>query len=161
MLEVQIDRPLDFAAVTDHGEFLGQLSVCTLDSSRLGYWWPHCGMTRSSNQWVQLLAVDWWTGLSGQKKSEKSYSFACALSDCSSAGTDIWRSIQRAAEDNYDRSENCSFTTFVGYEYTDSPDRLNMHRNVIFRNASVIQSPITTYETGRYNFPSLWKGLRE
>ena len=161
VLEVQIDRPLDFAAVTDHGEFLGQLSVCTLDSSRLGYWWPHCGMTRSSNQWVQLLAVDWWTGLSGQKKSEKSYSFACALSDCSSAGTDIWRSIQRAAEDNYDRSKNCSFTTFVGYEYTDSPDRQNMHRNVIFRNSSVIQSPITTYETGRYNFPSLWKGLRE
>ena len=36
-----------------------------------------------------------------------------------------------------------------------------MHRNVIFRNSSVIQSPITTYETGRYNFPSLWKGLRE
>jgi len=35
-----------------------------------------------------------------------------------------------------------------------------MHRNVIFRNDKVIEKPITTYETGRYNFPELWRGLR-
>ncbi|MDE0759884.1 MAG: DUF3604 domain-containing protein, partial [Pseudomonadales bacterium] len=78
----QLNRPLDFAAVTDHGEFLGQIGVCTEDSSELGYWWPHCSMTRSTQQWVQLYAADWWTGLSGQKEAEKSESFACTLSDC-------------------------------------------------------------------------------
>ena len=29
----RIDRPLDFAAVTDHGEFLGQVRVCTAESA--------------------------------------------------------------------------------------------------------------------------------
>ena len=161
LLGVKIPRPLDFAAITDHAEFLGQLSVCTQDSSALGYWWPHCAITRSTNQWVQLIAVDWWTRLAGQKTAEKEVSMACSLSDCDAAGNDTWSQIQQAAEDHYDRSVNCEFTTFVGYEYTDAPDRNNMHRNVIFRNAEVSAVPISTYETGRYNFPGLWQALRE
>ncbi len=160
LLEARISRPMDFVAVTDHGEFLGQLDVCTNDAGRLGYWWPHCAMTRSTQQWIQLLAADRWTKLSGQQDAEKQYSFACTLSDCDAAGRDAWRRIQEAAEAHYDRSESCSFTTFVGYEYTDAPNRLNMHRNVIFRNDKVVDLPITTYETGRYNFPGLWQSLR-
>ncbi len=161
MLRNRISRPLNFAAVTDHGEYLGQIEVCTGDPGRLGYWWPHCAMTRSTGQWTQLIALDWWSGLSGQKEDEKAYSFACTLSDCVSAGKDAWQRIQQAAEDHYDRTEACEFTTFVGYEFTDSPERQNMHRNVIFRNHDVIDAPISTYETGRYNFPELWRGLRE
>ncbi len=157
----KLARPLDFVAVTDHAEYLGQLSVCTQDAGRLGYWWPHCVMSRSDNLWVQLYAAEWWTGLAGQKLDAAEPSFACTLSDCTAAGDDAWRRIQQAAEDHYDRSADCSFTTFVGYEYTDSPDRQNMHRNVIFRNEAVTEMPISTYETGRYNFPSLWAGLRE
>ena len=160
-LGVKIPRPLDFVAITDHAEFLGQLGVCTQDSSRLGYWWPHCAITRSTNQWIQLIAVDWWTRLAGQQTAEKEVSMACTFSDCAVAGRDAWTQIQQAAEDHYDRSENCKFTTFVGYEYTDAPDRKNMHRNVIFRNAEVSVAPISTYETGRYNFPELWQALRE
>ena len=161
LLRNRISRPLNFAAVTDHGEYLGQIEVCTGDPGRLGYWWPHCAMTRSTGQWTQLIALDWWSGLSGQKEDEKAYSFACILSDCVSAGKDAWQRIQQAAEDHYDRTEACEFTTFVGYEFTDSPERQNMHRNVIFRNEDVIDAPISTYETGRYNFPELWRGLRE
>ena len=160
-LSARISRRLDFAAVTDHGEFLGQIEVCTGDSGRLGYWWPHCAMTRSQSFWVQLFAADWWSRLAGQKTGEKAYSFACSLSDCASAGKAVWQRIQQAAEDHYDRSSACAFTTFIGYEFTDSPDRQNMHRNVIFRNEDVIDLPISTYETGRYEFPKLWRALRE
>ena len=160
LLTIQISKPLDFVSVTDHGEFLAPIDICSNDSGRLGYWWPHCAMTRASSQWVQLLAADWWTGLAGQKEGEKSHSFVCTLSDCEGAGRDAWGRVQQAAEDHYDRSETCAFTTFVGYEYTDSPQRQNMHRNVIFRNEDVVDLPITTYETGRYNFPDLWRGLR-
>lgn len=161
LLRTRIPRPLDFAAVTDHGEYLGQIEVCTGSSGRLGYWWPHCVMTRSTGQWTQLLALDWWSGLAGQKDEERAYSFACSLSDCASAGRDAWQRIQQAAEDHYDRSEVCAFTTFIGYEFTDSPERKNMHRNVIFRNEQVTDMPISTYETGRYNFPRLWRELRK
>ena len=159
-LVAQLARPLDFAAVTDHAEYLGPIDVCSEDAGRLGYWWPHCMATRAGNQWVQLFALDLWTRLAGQQDVASAHSFACTLSDCDAAGAAAWGRIQQAAADHYDRSAACSFTTFVGYEYTDSPERRNMHRNVIFRNAAVTDMPISNYDTGRYNFPKLWQGLR-
>lgn len=81
-IEARIGRPLDFTAVTDHAEFFGQINVCTLDDSQLGYWWPHCMMTRASNIWLQLLAANWWTDLGGQLEDPPSKSFACSVSDC-------------------------------------------------------------------------------
>ena len=53
-----IDRPLDFAAVTDHGEFLGQVAVCTAETG-MARFWPLCAMSRANNLWVQLLADSW------------------------------------------------------------------------------------------------------
>jgi hypothetical protein len=156
----RIQRPLDFTSVTDHSEYLGQIDVCTRDSSRLGYWWPHCVMTRSSSLWIQLLAATWWTDLGGMSESP-SRSFACSLSDCDGARAETWARIQEATEQAYDRTSACRFTTFVGYEYTDAPNAFNMHRNVIFRNEHVVRSPISTHETGSYNFPRLWELLRE
>jgi hypothetical protein len=157
----RIQRPLDFAAVTDHAEFLGQINICTADAGKLGYWWPHCMMTRASNIWVQLLAANWWTDLGGQLENEQRKSFACSLSDCDAANAEVWSSIQQAAEDHYDRSASCAFTTFVAYEYTEAFDQNNMHRNVIFRNERVTDSPVSVYDTGRDGFPALWRGLRQ
>jgi hypothetical protein len=157
----RIQRPLDFASVTDHAEYLGQIGVCTEDASKLGYWWPHCVMTRANHFWTQLLAASWWTSLGGMADGDPESSFACTLSDCVAAGSDRWQRIQQSAEAAYDRSASCKFTTFVGYEYTDAPNAFNLHRNVIFRNENVAASPISTYETGSNNFPLLWKLLRE
>ena len=156
----RIQRPLDFASVTDHAEYLGQINVCTQDSGKLGYWWPHCIMTRSQNFWTQLLAASWWTSLGGIQSDDPSRSFACTLSGCDEPRRATWEAIQRAAEDAYDRSPACRFTSFVGYEYTDAPNAFNLHRNVIFRNAQVTETAISTYDTGKYNFPKLWELLR-
>lgn len=156
----KIARPLDFAAVTDHAEYLGPVGVCTTDPWKLGYWWPHCIMTRSSHLWTQLVAASWWTKL-GVMGGTGSYSFACTLSDCEEASSEAWRLIQRSAEAAYDRSSECRFTTFVGYEYSDAPDANNMHRNVIFRNERVPATPFSAHDTGAYNFPKLWELLRE
>ena len=160
-VKAQIQRPLDFASITDHAEYFGQINVCTIDSSKLGYWWPHCVMTRSSHFWTQLLAASWWTSLGGMAKGDPSYSFACTLSDCDAARATTWGRIQQAAEEHYDRSADCEFTTFIGYEYTDAPETANLHRNVIFRNENVTPNAISTYETGSYNFPALWVELRK
>jgi hypothetical protein len=93
-------------------------------------------------------------------EEEPSRSFACTLSDCDAAGAETWADIQHAAEKAYDRSSACSFTSFVGYEYTDGPNGNNLHRNVIFRNEHVTAMPISVYETGSRNFPKLWELLR-
>ncbi len=160
-IEARIQRPLDFTGLTDHAEYLGPISVCTEDAWRLGYWWPHCSMTRADGLWTQLLAATWWISLSVTAADGGSHTFACTLSDCEEAGADVWSRIQQAAEAHYDRTSACEFTTFVGYEYTDAPEGNNLHRNVIFRNENVTSMPISTYETGAYNFPELWKQLRE
>jgi len=52
----------------------------------------------------------------------------------------IWMEMQDAAEEHYDRSAACGFTTFPAYEYTARRARGSngaLHRNVIFRNAEV------------------------
>jgi hypothetical protein len=158
----RLQRPLDFAAVTDHSEYLGQINVCTQDPWRLGYWWPHCIMTRAQHFWTQLVAAAWWTRLGGMAEGGiPQRSFACTLSDCDEAGRETWADIQRAAEAAYDRSPACRFTSFVGYEYTDAPDSNNLHRNVIFRNERVTPMPTSVYETGSGNVPMLWQRLRE
>ncbi|MEZ4331292.1 MAG: DUF3604 domain-containing protein [Myxococcota bacterium] len=159
----RLQRPLDFTAVTDHSEYLGQINVCTRDPWKLGYWWPHCVMTRASHFWTQLMAASWWTSLGGMTTDgHPERSFACWLSDCDAAGRETWQDIQRAAETAYDRSAACRFTTFVGYEYTAGPDGRNMHRNVIFRNERVTPMPISLYETGSSpdDVPRLWQLLR-
>jgi Protein of unknown function (DUF3604) len=160
-IKAQIGRPLDFTAVTDHAEFFGQINVCTLDSGKLGYWWPHCAMTRAQNIWLQLLAANWWTDLGGQLEDPPRKSFACSLSDCDQGDRETWGKTQQAAEEYYDRSSECDFTTFVAYEYTEAFDQNNMHRNVIFRNEVVPELPVSVYDTGYGSFPSLWQQLRE
>ena len=145
-IAAQIHRPLDFTSVTDHGETLGQIGVCSENAGRLGYWWPLCLGTRSKNYYVQLGSLSLWAINNVSREGEKKETFACKLSDCKAAGLELWDNIQQAAEDHYDRSSECKFTTFVGYEYTDAPDTKNMHRNVIFRNKNVTDYPITTFD---------------
>jgi len=160
VVAAKIQRPLDFASVTDHAEFLGEINICSQDASELGYWWPHCMMMRSDNIWVQLLAASWMTALGGQGDSPPERSFVCTLEDCDAAHANAWNMIQDAAEKHYDRSSACQFSSFVGYEYTDARAQNNMHRNVIFRNDRVTDTAISVYDTGNMNFPLLWQRLR-
>ena len=160
-VRAQIQRPLDFTAVTDHAEFLGPINLCTQDASKLAYWFPACIATRSEIYYVQLLAANYWVNLGVTGTSaEKETSFACTLGDCDAAHKEAWAGIQAAAEKHYDRTSECNFTTFTGYEYTDAPDYANLHRNVIFRNDRVTDTAISTYDTGSMNYPELWRRLR-
>jgi len=160
----RLQRPLDFTAVTDHAEFLGEINICTSDRWSLGSLAPLCLMTRSDNFWIQLLAANWWKNLGvADVSAQKERAIICDLpgEDCEASLSEFWDNIQRAAEDHYDRSPACGFTTFVGYEYTDAPNYKNLHRNVIFRNEQVTPLPINTYDTGTQNVPELWRRLKQ
>lgn len=161
-VKARIQRPLDFTAVTDHAEFFGPINLCTQDSAKLAYWFPACIATRSDSFYVQLLAANYWVSLGVTDTSaDKAVSFTCTLGDCDAAHKETWGRVQAAAERHYDRSSECDFTTFVGYEYTDAPNYSNLHRNVIFRNERVTDTAISTYDTGSQNYPELWRRLRE
>jgi len=80
-------------------------------------------------------------------------------SECDASA--VWIDTQAAAEEHYDRSAACSFTTFVGYEWSLRGRRppSTLHRNVIFRNDQVPPLAITSDEIATPE--ELWARLDE
>jgi hypothetical protein len=151
----QIAQPLDFLAVTDHGDLMGEVALCTRPGSAV-YDLPRCAAYRDSEGGgafgfgVMMASLEpvrdpALCGEDGQR--------------CLDAAAQRWGLIQDAAETSYDRTESCELTTFVGYEYTNTRAVSNLHRNVIFRNANVPRLPVTYYEARRP--VDLWRGLRD
>ncbi len=149
---VELDRTLDFVAVTDHSEFFGEVQVC-LDPDLPGYNSTECESLRAGSNGGTFtfgfaLADDrperW--GLCGQDGE-----------DCADKASGVWQRTQEAAERAYDRSGACEFTSFVGYEYSAATNVANLHRNVIFRNAKVPAAPTSYYEEPKRE--GLWKAL--
>lgn len=77
--------------------------------------------------------------------------------DCLRRADKVWELEQRAAEAAYDRSANCSFTSFVAYEYSLAQKASNLHRNVIFKNATVPPSALSYREAKQPEM--LWEWL--
>ncbi|MEE2673404.1 MAG: DUF3604 domain-containing protein [Myxococcota bacterium] len=153
MRKAQIDRPLDFAAVTDHAEWMAEVSLCTTPASPT-YDSPGCRIYRGEEKsWLaRLLGLQGFKvriagllGLSGRRAD------VCGDDDalCRAELGSVWRANQDAAERWYDRSEACSFTSFHAWEYSHSPRSTKVHRNVILRNEIVPELPVSSLETPR------------
>ena len=157
----QIVRPLDFAAVTDHSEFFGETEICT-HPEYAGYTSPECQFYRRdpSNAFLVFNAQLAETGepsADGGKTVPRMAYCGAGGQACLDAAKTPWNDIQRAAEAYYDRSDDCSFTTFVGYEWTGSPQSNNWHRNVIFESETVPALPISYMDAAAPEY--LWRGL--
>ncbi len=141
---VRLRRPLDFAAVTDHSEFLRETTVCN-DPTSPGYASRTCQTYRRA---VALPPPDWANALVSTEPQRPDVCVgATDVETCEATLVRVWLDIQAAAEEFYDRSEDCAFTTFVGYEWSAATGVNNLHRNVIFRNASVPREPVSYIET--------------
>jgi hypothetical protein len=135
---VQLSRPLDFAAVTDHSEYLGETTLCTTPGSA-AYDTDTCVGYRGGS-FIPL-------GAASLPPNPIRADFCKADGDpCKAAAAPVWKDIVDAAENAYDRTSECKFTTFIAYEYSLSPLGSNMHRNVIFRNSRALPAPISFYE---------------
>ncbi len=152
----QISRPLDFVAVTDHAETLGENLICSTPGMQGYDSWPCLGY-----RWFPNIV-----GLFFSMKATDGERLAGLCGDkggiCLQASRGPWKEIQQAAEAAYDRSEDCAFTSFVGYEWTGGifPESLlvaNIHGNVIFRNAVVPALPTSYVEAN--NALALWRRL--
>ncbi len=139
---IKIDRPLDFAAITDHGEYLGETLLCKTPGSAM-YDSDYCVEYREIEFRGSAMMA---TSMSGD--SPRRIVPLCGEDGeiCRESAAGPWQVIRDAAEEAYDRSSECRFTSFVGYEYTGSPNNSNYHRNVIFRNANVPRLPLTYME---------------
>ena len=137
---LQLRRALDFAAVTDHAELLGEVAICETPGMKGHYSWT-CLMYRYLPK-IAFMAMNRRATTPGAGR----YGF-CGDDDarCLSAASDRWRQTRDAAALHDDRSEACRFATLIGYEWTGS-DRVNLHRNVIFRGAAVPEQPVSFVE---------------
>jgi hypothetical protein len=150
---VKLDRPLDFAAVTDHAELLGEVHICRTPGLP-GYDSWTCGIYRGSPNLAYFVM-----NLRLVRANPIRSAFCGTLGiSCLDAALTPWTEIQLAAEAAYDRTSACRFTTFIGYEWTGTRRSNNLHRNVIFRNDRTVQLPISFYEESRPE--GLWRELR-
>jgi hypothetical protein len=157
-----IDRPTDWGAVTDHSEHFGEMGICKnfLGLDAPGRTSMECRMlngfyyqpgTSGSNAGDRTFASSAFTQITAMNLGPSTRNTRMPLclnnpTECSASELAVWQEVQRAAEDEYDRTRNCSFTTFVGYENTSTPSGTNWHRNVIFRNDRVVKRPITAID---------------
>jgi hypothetical protein len=139
---IKLDRPLDFTAVTDHSEFMGEMRMCTTKGLP-GYWHPAC----VAHRYIPQMSFFTFAALGMSYKTRWGF---CGDDNeiCFAQAADTWQDIQRDTEDAYDRSSDCSFTSFVGYEWTASAETgQNLHHNVIFRNENVPDRALSWIET--------------
>jgi hypothetical protein len=158
----RIDRPTDWGAVTDHSEHFGEMGICknflgkdapgvlSMECRMLNGFFYQPGVSPSnalsrdlaSNAFAQLTM----TNLGPSSRNTRLPLCVNNPDECAAAELAVWQEMQIAAEEEYDRSPNCTFTTFIGYENTSTPLATNWHRNVIFRNDRVVKRPINALD---------------
>ncbi|MBW1874837.1 MAG: DUF3604 domain-containing protein [Deltaproteobacteria bacterium] len=150
---LQLERPLDFAAATDHSAHFGSVALCR-DPDSVAYAHPECQQFRTDPEGAFLTLVLPFT-FSGDHPA------LCgdAGEDCIEAGKEVWLDVQAAANEANDQSPACNFTSFVAFEWTASPGGNNMHRNVVFRSATVPSVPPDPFNAKRPE--AMWQMLRD
>ena len=135
---IQLERPLDFAAVTDHSENLGENYICLNEGEFDGYNTKACRKFRQGGDaGVRVFGVP----RAGMRPRRVKSVCGKDGQDCKTAARKVWQGLIATANAAYDTSPDCAFTSFIGYEYTRSPSGMHMHRNTIFKNASVPDLP--------------------
>lgn len=155
----QLKRPLDFTIVTDHAEQFGEVQMCQ-DPGSAGYNEIQC------TDMLDLISEIPFPPPPAPLPDVRVLNFLLAYLtnppnpfswcgpdrvDCLSAAAPIWADTQTAAELHYDRTAACTFSTFIGYEWTAGGTNTPVgpatyHRNVVFRNEFVPDAPISFIE---------------
>ncbi len=144
-------RPLDFAAVTDHSEFLSLMGLCDFGSAQNP---AACAALADQNSTRQQALTT--TSLARLISPDPQPLGACAddPAGCAAGVRSAWQRLRDAAAAAY---SPCSFTSFIGYEWTATTGGANLHRNVIFGSAAVPEVP---YDYLEYSTPlALWQAL--
>ncbi len=125
----KLGRPLDFLAVTDHGENLG--IYASIDAGD-----PRVAGTVIGERWSEILDLVGELGLRGAFYAVlKKHGSLPPLPEEVLRST--WRDVTRLA-DRYNRPGY--FTTFSGYEWTSMISGDNLHRVVLYRDGADLAS---------------------
>jgi hypothetical protein len=163
---IQLSRPLDFYAVTDHGIFMGIVKEAADTSSEISkYEVAEPFHDLNENVSGSILSI--------LRRANSFRPFAQALASGIEDGTidinllqevsnGVWQRTIEAADQAYVPGK---FTTFAAYEYTSSAELYDnyLHRNVIFRDTKNLPKRLFT-RGDSLNPEDLWgwmDGLRK
>ena len=136
--DIQLDRALDFYAVTDHAAYLGMM-MALADPAH------PAADDEEVKRYVDGSAVKARGGyLSGAPE------FIAKHADLELMRS-AWQETIGAAQRHYRPGE---LTTFIGYEYTTTREGGNLHRNVIFRGDTAPRDPFSRLDSA--NPEDLW-----
>jgi len=152
---IQLRRPLDFMAVTDHAEYMGVMKKM-LEPEH-----PFYNLDIAK----QIRSTDGPTSLGAFASVGRSIAGNLPFKelDQKDIKTSTWEEIVKIANAHYEPGK---FTTFPAYEWTSSPgDTMdinggripmarNMHRNVIFKGDKVPALPFSSFDS--QNPEKLW-----
>ncbi len=144
---MQMKKPLDFLAVSDHAFYLGMMRELARTEGnyadhRLSETVRGSSTVQGSGAAFQAI-IGHLQGLAGGGPDDL---------DDRDVARSAWQEIIEAAERHNDPGH---FTTFVGYEYTSSgPAFENLHRNVIFADSDVPAQPFARLDST--NPEDLW-----
>jgi hypothetical protein len=143
----KLHRPLDFAAVTDHAEYIGEM-YSAMNAGAPGYDQDLLRQLRGLKTLEER--ENWFTEYvvkSNRGTSPRHPSFYAGPQTTASA----WREILAANDKNYVPG---TFTTIPAFEWSAAPKGANLHRNVFFRDMNVPASPMSYIDINRED--GLW-----
>jgi hypothetical protein len=171
---MQLSRPLDFVAITDHAEGFGTRTHCGDPNLSLGER-AACWLANEPNPMIFKTLTKGVRGTATPgdpskpagvyqpttRQSPKPGSFpTCkfgdgALERCIKNASTDWARYVDLADKYYEPGE---LTTLIGYEYSPGmPEQGKHHRNVIFRSNTVPERALSSLDVP--NAIELWKGL--
>ena len=147
---IEITRPLDFAAVTDHAEGFGRVMACLEPAT------PEIAENcKLINKPTLLSFLELRGNVENRPLVENLGYFGNKKAVERQYHLDTWGAIKAAAERH---NEPGVFTAFAGYEYSPAMvDRGKHHRNVIFRTNVTPAYAVSAYDAD--SEIDLWKQL--
>ena len=149
---VQRQRPLDFVAVSDHAEYIGEMYSTMVEGApghdqELLEDLRNLQTLEEKQAWFAKYVVE--NNRGDNPKHPPFYQ-----------GPDTTRSAWQVAIDAAEQyNEPGRFTAFVAFEWSGAPNGGNLHRNVIYRDAHVPDLPMSSYELRRED--QLWEWMAE
>jgi hypothetical protein len=175
---MQLSRPLDFVAITDHAEAFGTRTRCG-DADLSWFESLNCSVMETPNSLVfslirsqgtrgsQVLEPDPDAPAGVYRPSVRQHPLRSGWPICARGEGGAER-CERDARSDWQRyvaladahNEPGVLTTFAAYEYSPTlPDAGKHHRNVLFNGTNLPEHAISSMEVG--NAIDLWRGLEQ
>lgn len=136
----KIKRPLDFCAVSDHAEFLGE-TFTLMNEGSPGYDDPIATQMREADNYEDAIGLFTKYVVTPIRTGASLHpSFYQGEESVMSS----WRNNFMATEAHYKPGK---FTTLHAFEWSSAPNAGNLHRNVIFRDTIVPKIPFSANDS--------------